>query len=79
MESVLNSDMVEKARALKVGGLDEIMRSLLAEFIEEASGLMRGARELEHSVPVLRAMLKEQYEAGAEADLHRPPDRRKVQ
>ena len=71
MESVLSSDTVEEARTLGIGGLEEIVRSLIAEFIEEASGLMRGSREIEHSVPVLRAMLKEQFEAGSEADLHR--------
>lgn len=72
MGSVLSSETVEKAQALEVGGVQEIVRSLLAEFIEEASGLMRGTRELEHSVPALRAMLKDQFEAGREADVQGP-------
>ena len=45
----------------KVCGLNDLLYWLTAEFIEEAGSLIRGDRELAHSVPVIHSILKEQH------------------
>ena len=64
----LDKERVENSVSRKVGGLNDLLYWLSAEFIEEAGSLIRGDRELAHSVPVIHSILKEQHRQ----DGHRP-------
>lgn len=58
MEEVMDKRRIEKAATRKLGGINEILRYLVAEFISEASNVIRGSKELEHSIPVIQTVLK---------------------
>ena len=66
LETVLNAEKIDRSASLRLGGLQDLLHWLNAEFIEEAGSLVRGGRELKHSVPEFHKILREQHKVGAE-------------
>ena len=73
LETVLDAEKIESASSRSLGGLNDLLHWLSAAFIEEASTLVRGGRELQHSMPEFYRILKEQHEDGPAGE---PPQQR---
>ena len=67
LETVLNAEKIDHSAALRLGGLQDLLYWLNAEFIEEAGSLLRGGQQLKYSVPEFHKILKEQHKVGAES------------
>ena len=57
---VLTADKIKEAKQNRLGGINNIINWLKAEFVQEASNLVRGSREVAHSVPEIYETLRRQ-------------------
>ena len=62
LAEALSSDRIDHAKSRPVGGLNEILSWLMAEFVKEGSDVVRGSAEFEKSVSQIHSTLKVQVE-----------------
>ena len=60
LAEALSSDRIDQAKSRPIGGLNEILNWLMAEFIKEGSNVVRGSAEFEKSVSQIHSTLKDQ-------------------
>ncbi len=58
LRQTLSENQINSARESRIGGTHDILSWLKAEFVKEASELVRGSRELAHSVSEIHGILK---------------------
>ena len=62
LAEALSSDRIDHAKIRTIGGLNEILNWLIAEFVKEGSDVVRGTAEFEKSVSQIHSTLKVQVE-----------------
>lgn len=62
LTKVLSGDKIKEAQAEGLKGINDIISWLTAEFVQESSNLVRGSREVAHSVPEIYAILRSRKE-----------------
>ena len=62
LRQTLTNDQINSAKESTIGGTHDILSWLKAEFVKEASELVRGSRELAHSVSEIHGILKDEVD-----------------
>ena len=60
LAEALSSDIIEQAKSRPIGGLNDILSWLIAEFVKEGSNVVRGSAAFEKSFSEILSVLKNQ-------------------